>query len=663
MARSFYRLGQETSIEDFTKGRPFYHSPTGAYYAMSSRDGRYFQSRWQVDSAGAKINFEEWRIDYVMGSGNHVRTYLHRGAGGTLSELPLAWYSEKGGYWAMNPGYDAEHFIAPRKIAYECMFCHNAYPRIPAGHERPNSVPAYLDPLPEGIDCQRCHGPGANHARLAQTAGARVEQIRASIVNPARLTSDRQMEICMQCHLQTAAERLPASIRRFDRGPFSYRAGEPLSTFILFFDRAPGSKPKFEIVSSVVRLRESRCFRESKGALTCLTCHDPHEIPRGPQAATHYTAVCLKCHNAALSSLIASGRHTREADCIGCHMPKRRTEDVVHAVMTDHLIERTKPSGDLLAEIRETHETDRNAYHGVVVPHYPDRLTGADSLYSAVAQVEHNSNLEQGVGQLSSAIEQYKPRMAEFYFELGEAWRSKGDAARAAAAYEKAAARDAGAAWALRRLAAALLATGERARAEDALNRAVHAAPDDARGWFALGELYAESGRSADSIAAFQKSTQLDPDLADAFNSLGSVLAETGNARAAEDAFRSALRVLPDLANAQANLGVLLASNGHVQEAADHLERAVRFDPSNATARCNYAIALAQLNRPQEAEQQLELALATDPNMAQAHLDLGILLAQRGAIPESAAHLRKAAANGNPQVRQQALQLLKQMGQ
>ena len=36
------------------------------------------------------------------------------------------------------------------------------------------------------------------------------------------------MEVCMQCHLETASLDLPHSIRRFERAPFSYRAGEPL---------------------------------------------------------------------------------------------------------------------------------------------------------------------------------------------------------------------------------------------------------------------------------------------------------------------------------------------------------------------------------------------------------------------------------------------------
>jgi predicted CXXCH cytochrome family protein len=238
----------------------------------------------------------------------------------------------------------------------------------------------------------------------AAQAEAPKETIRTAIFNPAR-----------------------ATIRRFDRGPFSYRAGQPLSEFLLFFDRAPaaGGEPKFEIVSSVVRLRESKCFAASKGALTCLTCHDPHQIPRSEEAARHYNGVCQRCHASTLDRLVAVGGHTSAADCISCHMPKRRTDDVVHAVITDHWIQRRKPQ-DLLAAIPESHETEQTAYHGEVVPYYPKSLSGADGLYLAVAQVRHASNLEPGIQQLSSEIDRQKPANAEFYFTLGEAWQDKG---------------------------------------------------------------------------------------------------------------------------------------------------------------------------------------------------------------------------------------------
>jgi len=108
-------------------------------------------------------------------------------------------------------------------------------------------------------------------------------------------------------------------------------------------------------------------------------------------------------------------------------MPKRRTDDVVHAVMTDHYIQRRRPARDLLAKIAERHETDATAYHGKVVLYYPRTAPRPeDELYLAIAQVAQKSNPDQGIAQLSAAIEKYRPERAEYYFELADAWRKNG---------------------------------------------------------------------------------------------------------------------------------------------------------------------------------------------------------------------------------------------
>ena len=243
---------------------------------MVARDGRYYQRRWQIGFDGKETNVDEKQVDFVIGSGNHSFTYLHLTSRGALQVLPLSWYSEKGGYWDMSPGYDQPDFPGSiRPVHYECMFCHNAYPKIPEALEHAaNAEMTFLDPLPEGIDCQRCHGPGQRHVALA-SAGAAREQIRAAIVNPKRLAPERELEVCLQCHLETTSLDLPHSIRRFDRAPFSYVPGQPLGDFSVEFDRAGGMK-----TASKSRTAPTGCGNRSAISRARASCAAPRATTR-----------------------------------------------------------------------------------------------------------------------------------------------------------------------------------------------------------------------------------------------------------------------------------------------------------------------------------------------------------------------------------------------
>ena len=647
MGRSLSRAGRAAILEDYAAKNEFYHALSETHYAMVVRDGAHYQRRWQIGFDGKETNVEELRIDYVLGSGNHARSYLHRTLHGTLIELPLGWYSEKGGNWGMGPGFDSLHPATRRLISYECIFCHDGYPRIPAGHEARGMEPVFAGELPEGIDCQRCHGPGGNHVQIAQMAGAKREQIRSSIVNPARLNAKRRMDLCMQCHLEPTSTAIPSLIRRFNRGPFSFTAGEPLGSFLFYFDHAAasGHEDKFEIVgSSAYRLRQSRCFLKSNDAMTCETCHDPHRISNGDEAVRHYSEACRQCHSNNLAPLVSKGTHPAATECVSCHMPKRRTDDVIHVVMTDHLIQRRPPARDLLAELRERHPTEAEEYHGEVVPYYPAALSsqGAEALYRSLAQVVMRNNLGTGVGELARLIAVQQPRETDWYIELGDAWLAAGEPAKAVAAYEQAVRLKPRDVRSLQSLARGLKAAGQRARSVEVLKQAIAIAPSDAASWYQSAVLASEMGRNEEAAEKMQKAIGLDPDLPGEYTTLARMQIATGQANAAEAAVRDALRIDPYDASAWDLAGRLQAEQRQFREALNDFEKAIRYRPNFGPHLYDYALTLASSSEFDRAENVAKEAARADPQLAEVHLLLGGLLARRREFPDAAKEYREA---------------------
>ncbi|MGA2114480.1 MAG: tetratricopeptide repeat protein [Bryobacteraceae bacterium] len=644
MGRSFSHLSGKAPAE-LTSAKPFYHRASDTYFSMIASGGRYYQRRWQIGFDGRETNLEEKQVDFVVGSGSHSRAYLHLTSRDTLEELPLAWYAEKGGSWGMNPGYDRADFPgATRLVAYQCMFCHNAYPRIPDGHAEEGAEARYLLPLPEGIDCQRCHGPGQRHIAAVGKPGTRPEEVRGTIVNPSRLSPDREIEVCLQCHLETTSLPLPHAIQRRNRGPFSYQPGQALGDFQLSFDRVPGTGERAEVAHEGYRLLESQCFRKSRGNLRCTTCHDPHNALAGETAAAHYNGACLGCHQAAVRRVVAAGSHPLDSACVSCHMPQRRTDEAVHIVMTDHDIRRPPPAmGDPLAVEDASRESPVAAYRGEVVPFYPARLpaTAENALDIAVAQLRDGSNLKDGLPRLEALIEKYRPPAAGYYADLADGYVAVEDGARAVRYFEEAVRRAPGSVVLWVRFGTALVKLQQWARAETVLRRATASAGDPSA-WGLLGQALWRQNKIAEARLAWETGLKLDPDLPDLHNRLGWLLAAGGQWVEAEAEFRAALGIEPGIAEWQANLANLLASRNKTAEAAYYFERSIRLKPDYASSRLGYARLLANTNRKPEAEIQAKAAVEADVGLADAHELRGYLLAARGELDGAERELRAA---------------------
>ena len=475
------------------KQLPHFQESSVGLFQPGERNG----SSYVVRVATPDVPSREVSVDYAIGSGDHGITYLHRTRDNKLVELPVSWYSERGGHWGMSPGYDRPaHPGFSRAISYRCMFCHNAYPTIPKEYADVDGASVFPATLPSGIDCQRCHGSGAAHVTAAR-GHKPMPEIRAAIVNPARLSSARQLDVCMQCHLETTSAELPGSIMKFNRQVFSYRPGEPLGDYSQYFDHAPktGHDDKFEIVSEAYRFRQSKCFLKSEGRLTCTTCHNPHQA-----VITHPDAACASCHQP----------HRTDGSCTGCHMPKRQAADAIHIAVTDHRIDRI-PAPQLSGV--EQNEANTPSYKGAVVAYYPQP---ADPLYLAAA----NNKLLKSI-------------FPESYYRAGY--------------FEEALKLDPGN-WRY------LFGLGNARLDAPMLERAAALAPWETNILEALGAAYAANDRIADAVRVFREATNRDPEDAAAFSNLGNALLQAGDKAGAEKAFREAIRLLPEIPQLRENL-------------------------------------------------------------------------------------------------------------
>jgi Cytochrome c554 and c-prime len=219
-------------------------------------------------------------IQWAFGAGEQAVTFVSR--------IDRDWYVENYfsyypaiGKMAVTPG---QQNIEPKRLPeavglvyksldaqegiVRCFRCHATGPIDIAG--------AGISPSEIGVHCEACHGPASQHVRSSDPK---------HIENPRRMTAAELNNFCGECHRPPAAKgtqidwNFPWNVRH-----------QP------------------------VYLSQSACFRKSNGALSCLSCHKPHEDLR--HEASYYNGICAGCH----ASAHASTRGM--TNCIDCHMPR-----------------------------------------------------------------------------------------------------------------------------------------------------------------------------------------------------------------------------------------------------------------------------------------------------------------------------------------------------
>ncbi len=265
-------------------------------------------------------------VAYAFGTPERYVTMIGRDEAGEFRGLRLSYYhSTHGSGWDRTAGdagnSDPREPIRGRPIdvrdgVVRCLVCHVTRPRDFRDPPPSDAGPEAND---RAIGCERCHGPGGNHlaAVAAGLADPAIAVARAAAW-PAR-TLDAQCSECHTVDLRPAIREAPDDPR---------------------FVRSPG-----------LTLTFSRCYTESQGRLSCLSCHDPHRVAEA--SAAHHDDRCLSCHSGGRTGAasanptpgIAMARPcpVRPASgCIACHMPKVPVTEL-HTTLTDHFIRVHRP--------------------------------------------------------------------------------------------------------------------------------------------------------------------------------------------------------------------------------------------------------------------------------------------------------------------------------
>jgi len=301
------------------------------HFEIYARQGNLYQSEFELSAEG-KENFRDThRVEWIMGSGvNGFGAIVRRG--NYLFEAPLSFYSNIKS-WALSPGYEFGDYGFSRPILPGCIACHSGQPQpVLDGNGRFREPP--FQEL--AIGCENCHGPGAGHL-IAVRMSASLEAAASSIVNPGKLTPWLADNICMSCH-QTGHARVLQPGKQYSDFRPGARLDDTLGIFLIPFERE--SPPKDDLLEHYLSMRFSKCYRESGGQLSCITCHDPHVRPAREKVSAYFREKCLSCHTEkSCTSAAAVRQHTSPPDdCAGCHMPKRDVQVISHSVLTNHRI-------------------------------------------------------------------------------------------------------------------------------------------------------------------------------------------------------------------------------------------------------------------------------------------------------------------------------------
>lgn len=259
------------------------------------------------------VETESKPFDIVIGSGRKGQTYLYWNEN-KLYQLPVSFYTPLNN-WCNSPGYSNNYIKFDRIIPAQCLECHGTYAQSATDADNQ----PYFDKtqIIYGIDCERCHGPAAEHVSF-YTLNPQ-EKIAKYIINAKLLNRQQRLDACALCH---------SGFRKTIQPAFAFNVGDKLDEFSQARYN-PDSVSTLDVHGNQYGLlMSSKCFINSQ--MDCSSCHNVHENEAGNTAM--FSQKCIACHTTTTHASLALPADKKEifnSNCTDCHMPMLPSKKII----------------------------------------------------------------------------------------------------------------------------------------------------------------------------------------------------------------------------------------------------------------------------------------------------------------------------------------------
>lgn len=253
----------------------------------------------------SKFGDKPFPLPYALGSRLHAQTLLTlvpspdgspdsqtEGIEHRVSCYPDGSIALTPGHSIKSPTSSLELFgaIAKGVPLERCVYCHTTRGKI-AGDS--------VKDLIANVNCEKCHGPGSEHVRLARAN----PKPPPYSVGHSTWDAESELQLCGDCH------RLPRDVSE-----------EKVREY-----------PDLLIRFQPIGMLRSRCYLGSKnngssGEMRCTTCHNPHQSLQELKEADHVSD-CVKCHQTGVETHVVCPVEPTTG-CIDCHMPAVELDNI-----------------------------------------------------------------------------------------------------------------------------------------------------------------------------------------------------------------------------------------------------------------------------------------------------------------------------------------------